>query len=178
MVLCVGPATAAAAREVGLRVDRTPEVRRQAEGLLEEITRCIAPDGKRFLVPGSDIAREALPRGLRAAGAEVDAPVAYRTLPPTPDAPEAEALRSRLARGGLDAVTFTSPSAVRHCLGLLDDEARAALSRCTVVAIGPTTAAALREAGIEPDVMPERPGAEELVEALVVHESARPGGSP
>ncbi|MBW2234334.1 MAG: uroporphyrinogen-III C-methyltransferase [Deltaproteobacteria bacterium] len=176
MVLCIGPASAAAARAAGLRVDRTPEGRRDAQGLLDELSRWIDPAGKRFLLPQSQIGRALLPDGLRGAGAQVDAPVAYRTLPPEPDAPQAEALRRRLARG-LDAVTFTSPSAVRNCLGLLDAESQQALSRCVLVAVGPTTAAALREAGLEPDVVPEEAGVEELVEALVAHEAARPGAA-
>ena len=183
MVLCIGPASAAAARAAGLRVDRTPDGRRDAEGLLEELSRWIEPAGKRFLVPQSQIGRGELPDGLRGSGARVDAPVAYRTLPPEPGAPEAEALRRQLARG-LDAATFTSPSAVRHCLGLLDAESQQALSRCVLVAVGPTTAAALREAGLEPDVVPEEAGVKELVEALVAHEASRcgaveeePGGS-
>jgi uroporphyrinogen III methyltransferase/synthase len=175
-VLCIGPASSAAAREAGLHVDGVPEGRRDAQGLLDELSRWIEPAGKRFLVPQSQIGRALLPDGLRAAGAQVDAPVAYRTLSPEPDAPQAETLRRRLARG-LDAATFTSPSAVRHCLGLLDAESRQALSRCVLVAVGPTTAAALREAGLEPDVVPEEAGVEELVAALVAHEASRRGAA-
>ncbi len=183
LVICVGPASAAAARKVGLRVDRTPEGRRDAEGLIEELARWIEPARKRLLVPRSQIGRERLPDGLREAGAEVDAPVAYRTLPPERDAPEAEALRARLIARTIDVATFTSPSAVRNCLGLLDPESREALSRCVVAAVGPTTAAALREAGLEPDVMPQMAGGPELVEALVAHEARRradanEGGEP
>jgi uroporphyrinogen III methyltransferase/synthase len=155
-------------------VHRSRDGRRDAESLLEELSRWIEPAGKRFLVPQSQIGRDVLPDGLRGSGARVDAPVAYRTLPPEPGAPEAEALRRQLARG-LDAATFTSPSAVRHCLGLLDAESQQALSRCVLVAVGPTTAAALREAGLEPDVVPEEAGVEELVEALVAHEASRCG---
>lgn len=176
MVLCVGPATAAAARAVGLRVDRTPEGRRDASALLAEVTRAIEPAAKRFCVPRSQIADTALADALTAAGAQVDAPIAYRTLPPVPDAPAAAALRARLVRGGIDIATFTSPSAVRNCFGLLDAEGRQALGRCAVAAIGPVTAQALREEGLAPDVMPERAGVEELVEALVAHEAGAPDG--
>ncbi len=178
MVLCVGPSTAVAARAAGLRVDRTPEGRRDAQGLLEEVTRTIAPAGKRFCVPCSQIADGALAEGLAAAGAQVDTPIAYHTLPPVPGGPTAEALCARLVRGGVDVATFTSPSAVRNCLGLLDAEARQALGRCVVAAIGPTTAQALQDEGLTPDVLPERAGVEELVEALVAHEaSALDGGT-
>jgi uroporphyrinogen III methyltransferase/synthase len=176
MVLCVGPATAAAARAAGLRVDRMPEGRRDARGLLAEVTRAIEPAGKRFCVPRSQIADAALAEGLAAAGAQVDAPIAYRTLPPLPEGPVAEALRARLARGGIDVVTFTSPSAVRNCLGLLDAEALQALGHCVVAAIGPTTAQALQGEGLPPDILPERAGVEELVEALLAYEASAPDG--
>src|SRR5207248_2556208 len=50
-----------------------------------------------------------------------------------------------------------------------------ALAQATVAAIGPGTAAALRQHGIEPDVVPERSVAEALVEALAeVEVSGRP----
>jgi uroporphyrinogen III methyltransferase/synthase len=48
-----------------------------------------------------------------------------------------------------------------------------------VAAIGPTTAQALRDEGLAPDVQPERAGVEELVEALVAHAArALDGGTP
>jgi len=178
LVLCVGPATAAAARAAGLRVDRTAAGRRDAGALLAEVERHLSPGGKCLLLPRSRIAREALGERLRAAGARVDAPVAYDTLPPDPASPEAEALRARLERGALDVATFTSPSAVRHCLALLGDAGRAGLGRCTLAAIGSTTAAALREAGLEPGVVPARPGVPELVAALVARERAAGGAAP
>jgi len=52
---------------------------------------------------------------------------------------------------------------------LLDPAARRAAADCIVAAVGATTAAALREHGIEPDVVPKRPEPRELVRALVEH---------
>ena len=40
---------------------------------------------------------------------------------------------------------------------------------CIVAAVGTTTAGALRECGIEPDVVPKHPDSRQLVEALAVH---------
>jgi len=85
-------------------------------------------------------------------------------------------LRGELVSGGVHVLTFTSPSTVRHLCELLDDEARAALRHCTIAAVGPTTAEALRRHGLEPDVVPERPGMEELVAALARHLRARREG--
>jgi uroporphyrinogen III methyltransferase/synthase len=70
--------------------------------------------------------------------------------------------------GAYDLVCFTSPNGVH----LLFERLRAAgrdaraLAGATVAAIGPGTAAALGEHGIEADVVPERSVAEALVDAL------------
>jgi uroporphyrinogen III methyltransferase/synthase len=63
-----------------------------------------------------------------------------------------------------DLVCVTSPNGA----GLLLDRLRDAreLAGVTVAAIGPGTTAALRERGVEPDIVPERAVAEGLVEAL------------
>jgi uroporphyrinogen III methyltransferase/synthase len=67
-----------------------------------------------------------------------------------------------------DLVCLSSPNAVDTLFGRLADagqDARA-LGGCTVAAIGPGTARALRERGIVADVVPSRSVAEALVEAL------------
>lgn len=174
-VLCVGPASAEAARAAGFSVHAMPAGRYDAEGLLAEVARALPPRGRRFLLPGAAAGRETLAAGLRSAGAEVDAVPIYRTEPAAADA---EALRARLAAGGLDALTFTSPSTVKHFVAILDDASRAAASRCVVAAIGPVTAAALREAGLPPDLVAESAGHEALVAGLAeraIGSGPRPG---
>lgn len=140
-VVCVGPATAEAARRQGLPEAWVPRGRFDAEGLLAELAEALPPRGRRFLVVRAEQGREVLPDGLRAAGARVDAVPVYRTVAVETDA---AALRAALARGELDALTFTSPSTVRHLLGWLDAPSRAGVARCVVAAIGPVTAAALQ----------------------------------
>jgi uroporphyrinogen III methyltransferase/synthase len=162
-VVCVGPKSAEEAARQGLAVHAMPGERFDAEGLLDALARGDGVAGRRFLLPRGDLARETLPEGLRAAGARVDAVTVYRTLPPEPGA---VALREPLLRGEIDVLTFTSPSTVRHFAALLDAEALAAARRCLVAAIGPLTAEALRVVGLEPDLVPERAGAPELVAAL------------
>ena len=165
-VACVGPFTAKVAGEAGLPVHLAPTLRFDAEGLLETLERWLPPAGKRFLLPRSASARDVLPEGLRARGGQVDVIELYRPEP----APVDEAwLRAELVAGRLDALTFTSPSTVRHFLAHLDAEARVAAGRLVVAAIGPVTAAALREAGLPPQVVPARAGGEDLVEALSAH---------
>jgi len=165
-VVCVGPKTAEAALRVGLPVHRVPGRRFDAEGVLAEVLRVLPPRGKRFLLPRSEVARDALPDGLRREGAVVDAVTAYRNVPAVSDGGP---LCAELAAGALDALTFTSPSTVRHFNALLDAPARAAAARCTIAAIGPLTAAALRKVDLAPDITPEQATARELVEALAAH---------
>jgi len=175
-VLCVGPETAKATREAGVAVHRIPEGRYDADGLLDEITKHLPPKGRRFLFPRAEKARKVLPDGLSAVGARVDSVTVYRTLPPEIDAGD---LRTLLVEEGLDALTFTSPSTVQNFGALLDDESRAAAGRCTVAAIGPVTAEALRREGLTPDVLAERASVQDLVAALAARVSGdNAGGSP
>jgi uroporphyrinogen III methyltransferase/synthase len=174
-VFCVGPHTAAAARQAGLPVHHVPPERHDARALLAEIVEKYPPAGRRFLFPCGDRARDVLPAGLVADGAEVDVVTVYRTVPPDLNT---QAVRGLLLDLPLDALTFTSPSAVVNFASLLDDDSRAAAKRCIVAAIGPLTAEALREVGLGPDVTTGRAGVVELVEALGAHGVARaPGGS-
>jgi uroporphyrinogen III methyltransferase/synthase len=140
--------------------------------MLDEIRRELVPAGKRFLLPRAERSREVLPEGLREAGASVDTVAVYRTL--AADVPW-ERLGERLVQGEFDALTFASPSAVRHFFGGLPGAAQEAARRCILAVIGPVTADALRAQGIEPDVMPERAEARALVEALARHAARRAG---
>ncbi len=172
-VFCVGPRTAEAAREAGLRVEAVPE-RHDAAGLAAAIVARGSPAGLRFLLPRGEEGGEVLPERLREAGAEVDAVSVYRTVPAAVDA---AALCRRLVRGELGALTFTSPSTVRRFFELLDAPAREAIRGCLVAAIGPVTAEALRRRGVEPDAVPAGAGARDLVGALAEAARRRSGGT-
>ena len=162
-VVCVGPATARAALDAELPVHRVPTARFDAEAILDELLGGGGVRGRRFLIPRSDLAREVLPTGLRAAGAEVETVVAYRNVPAEVDA---EALGADLVTGRLDVLSFASPSAARRFAELLEPPAREAATRCTVAAIGPLTARALHEVGLPADVVARDATASGLVEAL------------
>jgi uroporphyrinogen-III synthase len=89
--------------------------------------------GQRALVPHAAEGRDELVDGLRSLGADVFAPVAYRTVP-------VDDAARRLKRGGVDVVTVCSPSAVRSITAALPAER-------LVVCLGETTAEAARNAG-------------------------------
>jgi uroporphyrinogen III methyltransferase/synthase len=169
-VVCVGPATAEAARRAGFANAEVAGARHDAEGMLASLRASGSLAGRRFLFVRGARARDVLPRGLREAGARVDETVVYRTLPAEVD--EA-ALRAALVRGELHALTFTSASAARRFAACLDGAALRAARGLVVAAIGETTAAALREAGLVPDVVPSESGVRALADALSERFAAR-----
>ena len=102
---------------------------------------------------------------LRELGADVVETPAIR-IEPRPVEGELRAAIDRIE--GYALVCVTSPNGVRLLFDALATAGRdaRALSGATVAAIGPGTAAALRERGIVADVLPDRFVAEALVEAL------------
>jgi uroporphyrinogen-III synthase len=119
--------------------------------------------GLAVLVPRAEEGRPELVDGLRAAGAEVAAPPAYRTAPAPPEA--LAPLGALLEREGADAVAFASPSAVAAVVSALG-ERRGLLARVALAAIGPTTSAALRQAGFPAAVESARHTGWDLAEAI------------
>ena len=166
-ILCMGPRTAEAARHAGLAVHMSARAGLgDAQDLLEEILRAMPVADRRILIPQSDLGRQVLATGLTSAGAHVEAPVFYHNSRPWVDG---EALRSDIRSGQLSALTFASPSAVDHFVALLDQDTHASCQRCIIVAIGQTTARALKDAGLPPDIVPENPSATGMTTALARH---------
>ena len=151
-VAAIGPGTARALAEHGVRADLVPE-RAVAEGLVDALA---GVDVRRALVVRASEGRETLPDALRARGAEVDVLALYETV--------AEALDAETARAAAQAdyVTFTSASTVRFFLA-----AAGALDGPRIASIGPATSAALREAGLEPDLEADPHTPDGLVAALL-----------
>jgi uroporphyrinogen III methyltransferase/synthase len=140
--LCaVGPATADALAAHGIVPDVTPE-RFVAEGILEAMRGRGDVHAARVLYAAAEGARDVLPRGLRAMGAQVEVLPLYRSVP---DGEHAEELRAALEEGRVDAVTFASASAVR---GFVDAVGAEAAARAPGVSIGPVTTEAARDAGL------------------------------
>ena len=102
---------------------------------------------------------------LRELGAEVVEAPAIRIEPRAVDGALARACEEI---GAYALVCVTSPNGaalLMDALGALGRDARA-LAGVTVAAIGPATAAALSDRGVQADVVPEKAVAEALVEAL------------
>ncbi len=164
-VATVGPATARAVAEMGIRPDLSPQVY-AAQSLVEEFAAQGVQNGKALCLR-SDIGRETLPDGLRKAGLEVDEVVAYRTVMP-PDSSDAARAAFCDESRRVDATTFTSSSTVMNLSMLLGGDV-GPINRTTVVCIGPGTAATAREQGIRVDVVAKRQTVEGLVGSLINH---------
>lgn len=139
----VGPATRAALEAWGkgpIVVAPHHDGASLAQALIEALGGGLP--GLCFLQPRAEEGREELRRGLEAAGAEVEVVAAYRTVPEPPA--RLAALREGLGAGAFDAVIFASPSAVRAVVG----EGSPRWGETWAVAIGETTARALRKAGV------------------------------
>jgi uroporphyrinogen III methyltransferase / synthase len=172
-VAAIGPATADALAEHGVRPDLVPAEYR-AEGLLERLRARVTP-ADRVLLPRAAQTRDVLVTGLRRLGAQVTEVPAYATR-------RAEAgtarLREALAAGSIDAVTFTSSSTARNFAELFSEaERRSWLAGVTVASIGPITAATAAEYGLTTDVMPGEYTIPALARALADHFARTPRGA-
>jgi uroporphyrinogen III methyltransferase/synthase len=150
-VAAIGAATAEALSAHGIVADVVPE-QAVGEALLAELGDV---SGTRALVAAAEGARDVLPDGLAAGGAEVTVLRTYRSVPEPVDA---EAVLAA------DLVTFTSSSTVTNLLGAMDGRD---LSGMRAVSIGPVTSASLREAGIEPVAEADPHDVSGLVRAVV-----------
>jgi uroporphyrinogen III methyltransferase/synthase len=151
-VAAIGPGTAGALASHGVRADVVPE-RSVAEGLVDALA---GVEVRRALVARGREGRDVLLDSLRGRGAEVDVLALYETV--------AEPLSDELARAAAaaDYVTFTSASTVRYFVA-----AAGPLATPRIASIGPATSAALREAGLEPDLEADPHTPDGLVAALL-----------
>ena len=163
-VCAIGPATATALLDRGIRADVVPP-EFKAEALVEALGR-EGVRGARVLLARAAEAREVLPEELTCGGAAVDVVPAYRTVKSAADADE---VRTLLRDGKIDAITFTSSSTVRYFLELVGPDAAERLRGVVVASIGPITADTAARHGIASDVMPDSYTIPALADALVRH---------
>jgi len=158
----VGPATARAAREHGIRVDYVSSGH-TGEGLVREVGKSLA--GRSVFLPRSDRGDRRLGQTLREAGANVKEVVAYRTVQPEPPDPE---LIQKIRRAEIDVIIFASPSAIENLSETIEPADLASLAaRVNFAAIGPTTAEALRKRGIRVEIIAKEPSSEGLTQAIM-----------
>ncbi|HEX8969534.1 MAG TPA: uroporphyrinogen-III synthase [Chloroflexota bacterium] len=145
--LVCGAATATA---LGVRAEIVLE-RFSASTALAALAPRIVP-GQRVLIPRAAGGRDELIDGLRAIGASVHAPIAYRTSP-------ADDAAQRLRHGGIDVVALCSPSAVTSVAPAVPDSV-------LVACLGQTTTVAARQAGLEVHAVADSTSMAALVAAI------------
>ncbi|MDQ3963262.1 MAG: uroporphyrinogen-III C-methyltransferase [Actinomycetota bacterium] len=153
-VAAVGPATARALERRGLRPDLVP-----LEHTSNTLTAALGLGPGTILWPRAADAPAEKATVLRAASWEVDEVVAYRNVSGDPEPELVELVRA----GGYDFVTFTSASTVAGFVEVVGEVA--ADARC--VCIGPETAAAARDKGIEVAALASPHTTEGLVGAVL-----------
>jgi uroporphyrinogen-III synthase len=145
-IAAVGQATAQVLRQRGWPVHLLPE-EPSAAGLISAFAAqwSAADEGVRMLYPASSRALPTIAAGLTQLGARVTQVEAYRTQAAALDVDEC---RAWIARGGIGAVTFASPSAVSELAQALGEgDFQRLLAGTKAVAIGRTTAAELTAHG-------------------------------
>jgi hydroxymethylbilane synthase len=141
----VGATTAKALRDRGVRVDAVPPSAR-GDAIPDAMAKLGTLRGSRVLLARADAADEQLPQKLITMGAHVDTLVAYRTI--TAPATSRRALLDALADGDVEAILFSSGSAVRGTVELAGKEAvRARALRA--ISIGPKTSSVAHELGFQ-----------------------------
>jgi uroporphyrinogen-III synthase len=110
-------------------------------------------------------------QALSARGAVVEDVCLYEWALPDDVTPLRD-LVSRVVAGTVDALLFTSQIQFRHLMQIAEAMGNAAVLRdrlnedIVVAAVGPVCAAALRDGGVVPDVLPASPNSASLVNAL------------
>jgi uroporphyrinogen-III synthase len=157
-VAVVGPRTARAVEGYGLTVSvESPEGTGAA---LHEVMRPGLEPEDEVLLPAAEEGRRELEDALREHGARVTRVTAYRSRA-APLPPEAHAL---LEASPPHVALFASP---RTAEAFLEAVGRERLGTARLVAIGPTTAAALAQLGLTVAAVAERPTPEALVDATI-----------
>ena len=174
-VCAIGPRTERVVRESGLKVNLLPGDF-STEGVRRAF-RKIPIRGKRVLIPRSNLAiGDALAESLRKRGARVDEIAVYETVPV-----KISAARVERAVHGADAVTFTSASTARSFLESIRSAkipVKSVLNGTAVVAIGPSTAKALKEGGVRRFHLPKGSWTIDGLVSAVVDAIGTPLGVP
>ena len=168
-VAAVGPATAEAARREGFHVDHVA-AQHTAHSLAFELRDSVATDS--VFLPQSDKSDPELAGALRDAGATVTEVIAYRTVAPQAADPSAIA---RVREADFDVAIFSSPSAFQNVDAMLGPGVlRDLASRVRFAAIGPTTAKAMRAAGVPVRIEAQEASASGLADAIVTYFQNQP----
>jgi uroporphyrinogen III methyltransferase/synthase len=163
----IGPKTAQALHERGIRPDLVPDEYR-AEAVVEAFKNH-KEKALRVLLPRAARAREVLPEELEKMGAQVDVVAAYRTVKPDNNK---DMIKEMLEKGEIHMVTFTSSSTVRNFMEMFESDSQGLgkwMADIAVACIGPVTARTAEENGLKVGLIPQDYTIEALTSAIVEH---------
>ncbi len=159
-VAVIGERSARDLLPCGIRADFVPD-EANAASLAETLP--LSSADRMALIAGSSISRPELAEGLRKRGVSVEHHSLYVTLP---NAAGIQELNVTLAHGSRNSIVLFSPSAAEAIAKNCGKGNAPMADAARWVAIGPTTAQAMRELGFKVHAICESPDAESLVEAL------------
>ena len=160
-ICTIGPVTASVVEERGIKVDLVPDSF-VAEGVVKAFLN-LQMSGQRVLLPRAEVARDVIPEGLTQLGAHVEIVDVYRTIP---SELEGGGLKALISQGEVDVLTFTSPSIFRNFMKIMGADFHLP-ARIRIVCIGPVTAATVRRAGLNVDIMPDTYTIPDMAEAMI-----------
>jgi uroporphyrinogen-III synthase len=161
-IWAVGPATLRALEQAGLPAHH-PEGVHDGAALARALAATEPVRGRRVLVPRAEDGRTEALEILRGAGSEVVDVIAYRTVPAAADDAELAHGLSLLRDGNAAICGVFAPSQVDALRALVAPLSALATVFC---AIGETTAAALRTAGVAAPVVAPAPTPEGMAQAV------------
>lgn len=170
VVVAVGPKTAQALKQRGLNVGLIPE-EFSSEGIVKAL-RNVGVKGKTVYVFRAKGASSMLSDSLMESGALVKEIFIYEIIKPRGSSLEEKFLRD-LHAGKIDAIIFGSSQSVKNFFQMFEDKLSKdellslIRDRVAIVAIGPFTAKALIDMGLEADVTPNQYTFEDALTALI-----------
>lgn len=168
-VAALGTTTAEVARTEGLPPDFIAAAARSGTEFVAAFAS--RARGAKVLLPASDQAGDRIAQSLRTVGADVTSVVAYRTC--MPESLDSDTV-ARIRRGGADLIFFGSPSAVRNFVEMVDkDTLDWLMENSRFGAIGPTTAQAIRDAGIKVGFESPQPNTNDTILAMTHYFASR-----
>ena len=162
-IFVVGEKTRRAVEEHGVAVAAIPEKFTAAD-----LTKIIDHEdlhGRTFLFPCGSLSPITLADTLKLLGASVDSVIVYQTK--RPQQKDVANLQRMLFDDQIDVITFTSPSTFKNFVMLFSrTELRKLQDHTRIAVIGPATAHAVNEAGLEVDISSEKSTTESLLDAI------------
>jgi uroporphyrinogen III methyltransferase/synthase len=180
-ICAIGTKTAAEIQKYGIKVDLVPE-EFNAESLIDSLIiksqgTAAAQDsehelkGVRFLLPRAETAREILPEQIKKLGGDIDVVTVYKTEKPEV---HGKRLKRFLKEGKISIATFTSAATFKNFMSIMQEDAKTILKGVAIAVIGPVTAQAVKEAGLNVNIMPKEATTEAMAKEIIYWVANKP----